>query len=48
MFFGKLDVVMKPARGAGIVSSIVLQSDDRDEIDIEFVGSKEKEIQFNF
>ncbi len=33
MFFGRLDIVMKPAKGQGIVSSIVLQSDDRDEID---------------
>lgn len=32
-FFGKAEVVMKAAPGQGIVSSIVLESDDLDEID---------------
>ncbi|RHZ49732.1 glycoside hydrolase family 16 protein [Aspergillus thermomutatus] len=32
-FFGKAEVVMKAAPGTGIVSSIVLESDDLDEID---------------
>jgi hypothetical protein len=32
-FYGKAEVVMKAAPGTGIVSSIVLESDDLDEID---------------
>ena len=33
IMWGRYEVVLKPAPGARIVSSIVLQSDDRDEID---------------
>ena len=33
IFFGKVEVTMKAAPGRGIVTSIVLESDDRDEID---------------
>jgi len=33
MFFGRLDVTVQAAPGAGIVTSSVLQSDDLDEID---------------
>ena len=33
IFFGKVEVVMRAAPGAGIVSSVVLLSDDLDEID---------------
>lgn len=33
IMWGKFEVTMKAAPGAGIVSSIVLQSDDLDEID---------------
>lgn len=32
-FFGKVDVVMRIAPGTGIVSSIVMESDDLDEVD---------------
>ena len=32
-FFGEAEVVMKAANGTGIVSSIVLESDDLDEVD---------------
>lgn len=32
-FFGKAEVVMKAAPGTGVVSSIVLESDDLDEVD---------------
>lgn len=39
MFYGKVDVVMKAAPGAGIISSIVLLSDTSDEIDWEFSGN---------
>lgn len=38
IFGGRIDVTMKAATGTGIVSSIVLESDDLDEIDWEFLG----------
>jgi len=45
---GKLDVVLKIAPGKGIVSSLVFQSDDLDEIDYEWIGSKGSEVQTNY
>lgn len=33
IFFGKLEIELQAAPGAGIVTSVVLQSDDLDEID---------------
>ena len=48
IFFGKVEVVMQAAPGAGIVTSSVLQSDDLDEIDWEFVGSDNAQVQTNY
>ncbi|PGH11253.1 hypothetical protein AJ79_04988 [Helicocarpus griseus UAMH5409] len=48
IFFGRLEVVMKAASGRGIVSSIVLQSEDLDEIDWEWVGSDTTHVQTNY
>ncbi|WEW61039.1 hypothetical protein PRK78_006528 [Emydomyces testavorans] len=48
IFFGRLEVHMKAATGRGIVSSIVLQSDDLDEIDWEWVGSEGGQVQTNY
>ena len=45
---GRLDCVMKIAPGKGIVSSLVFQSDDLDEIDFEWIGSKPLEAQSNY
>ena len=39
---------MKAAKGQGIVSSIVFESDDLDEIDWEFVGTDTTHVQSNF
>lgn len=39
MFFGHVEVVMKCAKGTGMISSAVLLSDDLDEIDYEFSGN---------
>ncbi|KAM3472525.1 hypothetical protein MY8738_008805 [Beauveria namnaoensis] len=47
IFFGKLEVEMKAAPGKGIITSVVLLSDDLDEIDIEAVGSDTARIQSN-
>ena len=46
--FGRIEVHMKAARGQGIVSSIVIQSDDLDEIDWELIGGNETHVQSNY
>ncbi|KAI1434243.1 concanavalin A-like lectin/glucanase domain-containing protein [Xylaria sp. CBS 124048] len=48
MFFGRLDVEVQVAPGTGIVTSIVLQSDDRDEIDWEWLGGDTAQVQTNY
>ncbi|KAL1305753.1 hypothetical protein AAFC00_007334 [Neodothiora populina] len=48
IFFGKIDVVMQAAPGTGIVSSIVLESDDLDEIDWEFLGGDTTQVESNY
>lgn len=48
LWFGKLTVVCQAAKGAGIVTSVVLISDDLDEIDWEWVGNDHSKVQTNF
>ncbi|KAK5107286.1 hypothetical protein LTR62_001415 [Meristemomyces frigidus] len=48
IMFGKVSVVMKAAPGTGIVSSSVLQSDDLDEIDWEWIGGANDQVQSNY
>ncbi|CZT08605.1 related to cell wall protein YGR189c [Rhynchosporium agropyri] len=48
IFFGSVSVVMKAAKGKGIISSIVLQSDNRDEVDWEFIGGNSTHVQTNY
>ncbi|OCK80134.1 glycoside hydrolase family 16 protein [Lepidopterella palustris CBS 459.81] len=48
IMFGKVSVVLKAAPGAGIVSSFVMQSDDLDEIDWEWLGADGGEVQSNY
>lgn len=48
IMWGKLEVTMKAAPGPGIVSSLVLQSDDLDEIDWEWVGVEDGQAQSNY
>lgn len=45
IFFGRVEVHMKAASGTGIVSSVVLLSDDLDELDWEFLGGDANEVQ---
>lgn len=45
IMFGKVEIVMKCANGTGIVSSVVLQSDDLDEIDVEVLGVENEQLQ---
>jgi len=48
IMFGKVEFTIKAAPGTGIVSSAVLQSDDLDEIDWEWLGAKPSEVQTNY
>lgn len=48
IFFGRVDVEVQAAHGDGIISSIVLQSDDLDEIDWEWVGNNDTQVQTNY
>lgn len=48
IMFGKLEVTMKAAKGRGIVSSVVMQSDVLDEIDWEWLGANPNEVQTNY
>lgn len=48
IFFGELHCEIQAAPGPGIVTSIVLQSDDLDEIDWEWVGGDNEQVQSNY
>lgn len=48
IMFGHVEIKMKAAPGAGIVSSSVLQSDDLDEIDWEWLGAQDNQVQSNY
>lgn len=48
IMFGRVDVVMQAAPGTGIVSSMVLQSNDLDEIDLEWLGGDDGQVQSNY
>lgn len=46
--FGHVEFQVKPAPGVGVVSSAVLQSDDLDEIDWEWLGGDNSQVQSNY
>ncbi|KAI1634448.1 concanavalin A-like lectin/glucanase domain-containing protein [Biscogniauxia mediterranea] len=48
IMFGRVEISLKAAPGAGIVSSLVLQSDCLDEIDNEWLGADDSEVQTNY
>lgn len=48
IMFGQVDAYIKAAPGAGIVSSFVMQSDDLDEIDWEWLGADNTQVQSNY
>ncbi|KAK2757932.1 hypothetical protein FQN54_004338 [Arachnomyces sp. PD_36] len=48
IMFGKVDFVLKAAPGQGIVSTILLLSDCHDEIDLEWVGGNNAQVQSNY
>jgi beta-glucanase (GH16 family) len=47
-FFGTAEVTLQAAPGTGIVSSIVLESDDLDEVDWEALGGDTTQIETNY
>jgi beta-glucanase (GH16 family) len=48
IMFGKVTVVTRSAPGVGIVSSFILESDDLDEIDWEWLGGTDTSVESNF
>ena len=48
IMFGRIECLLKAAKGQGIVSSFYLQSDDLDEIDLEWLGGDDTQFQSNF
>lgn len=48
IFFGVVETFAKMATGRGVVSSVVLESDDLDEIDWEWVGYNTSGVQSNY
>lgn len=48
IMFGHVEITLKAAPGAGIVSSSVLLSDDLDEIDWEWLGAEDGQVQSNY
>jgi hypothetical protein len=48
MLFGRLEVIMRAAKGRGIISSAILQSEALDEIDWEFLGSNDTHAMTNY
>jgi len=48
LFFGTVTATLEAATGAGIVSAFILQSDDLDEIDWEWLGGDTADVQSNY
>ncbi|KAK6364631.1 hypothetical protein LTS17_011928 [Exophiala oligosperma] len=48
LFFGQVEVWLKAAPGKGVVSSIVLESNDLDEVDWEWIGPNNTYVQTNY
>ncbi|PSR83186.1 concanavalin A-like lectin/glucanase domain-containing protein [Coniella lustricola] len=48
VFFGEVTVRMKTSAGTGIVSTAILESDDLDEVDWEFLGGTATNVQTNY
>lgn len=48
LHYGYVEVVMKAAPGVGVVSAVVLMSDDKDEVDWEWLGGVDSRVQQNY
>jgi beta-glucanase (GH16 family) len=47
-FFGTVSAIVRAANGTGIVSCVILESDDLDEIDWEWLGGDVDQVQTNY
>ncbi|KAL2134965.1 hypothetical protein VTI74DRAFT_10192 [Chaetomium olivicolor] len=47
-FWGRTEIWLKAAKGTGVISSVMMLSDNLDEIDWEFLGGNETHVQSNF
>ncbi|KAH7317025.1 concanavalin A-like lectin/glucanase domain-containing protein [Stachybotrys elegans] len=47
-FFGTVTAIAKASPGTGIVSCVILESDDLDEIDWEWLGGQPNQVQTNY
>lgn len=47
-FFGSISAVAKAAKGTGIVSCVILESDDLDELDWEWLGGDNGQVQTDY
>ena len=48
VWYGKITASMKTSRGQGVVSAFILLSDNKDEIDFEFIGTNLTTAQSNY
>ncbi|KAG6020913.1 hypothetical protein E4U41_002681 [Claviceps citrina] len=48
LLFGKVSVTMQAAKGAGLITAMVLKSDSGDEIDWELLGAYDNQAQTNY
>jgi len=48
IFWGTVSVITRAAPGTGIVSSFILESDDLDEVDWEWLGGDSTEVETNY
>lgn len=48
VMFGRFEIAIKTASGTGIISDVILQSDDQDEVDLEWIGSQPTQVQTNY
>lgn len=48
IFFGRVDVTVQASFGTGVVTSFVLQSDNLDEVDWEWLGGDTEQVQTNY
>ncbi|KAG6290814.1 hypothetical protein E4U09_004228 [Claviceps aff. purpurea] len=48
LLFGKVSVTMQAAKGAGLITAMVLKSDSGDEIDWELLGAYDNQAQSNY
>ena len=48
VWYGKITASLKTSKGAGVVTAFILLSDNKDEIDFEFIGTDLQTAQSNY